>query len=124
VAEVKWTVTLKLPDGPDINESGTLDVESFARRDVKVNQAKWETRDLTDAGNPLHLLLVKAAPSTGKVVFRVDGGTANQPGDPLYPPLLLLGSGAGQLLDGKTLAFKAGEAAPVTVQVMTGRNPA
>lgn len=125
MVEVKWTVTLKVPDGPDVNETGTLDIQTFARQDVRLTSQKWETRELADgANNPLHFLLIRAEATNGTPVFQVGEGKDDQPSAPLNPPLLLLGLGAGRLLDSGKLSFKASAGGSATVQVMSGRNPA
>jgi hypothetical protein len=121
---VNWTVSLQIPGGPRIGESGAVSVEAYDRVSVVVEAGATDVDVEVQPGaadGQVSVLAITASAYSANLTVSPDGGTTTFA---LEAPVALVGSGAVSLLAAAPQQVRLANAGAeaVTVDVLVGRD--
>ena len=122
---INWSFSIAAVNGPRISGSDTLEVDAYDKVNVALaagaTDIDVEVQPSAAAGRVRVLSIASTSYDSG-ITFSADAGTTNFP---LDGPVVLIGSGAVELLADapQTLRFSNTTADDVTVDILVGRDP-
>ncbi|MEO3891432.1 hypothetical protein [Nonomuraea sp. B5E05] len=118
--KIKWSLQVRVTDGPQLVASGTEDVEAYDKISAEIPASGSQQVDLIPADTErIGMVVILPATPSDTLSYKVGNTTVT-----LDSPHAFLGTGAARLLGTKlsSLTFTNSAAEPALVEILVGRD--